>query len=271
MRTTFHRWPTQVFRPRRGSQELRRNMTGQPAAGRECPTLIKRTFGRLEFVICFLCLQAASQDVQFLAEIDAHLRLNSIFRAYIKTKEDRDGGNPTQTGIGPSIQLYVKALLRLKKVTAFDLNESKSRFLVLEGEYRYIAAPDAPTDNRMLVAATLNFFLKAAFFISDRNRVDLDRKNGVLASRYHNKLALERPVAIHSYQLIPYLAAEHYYLSPYNKWSSTAHYAGCLFPVGHHVEFNTYYEHENNTAEHPNKPENVVGLALYLYFSVDKS
>jgi len=28
-----------------------------------------------------------------------------------------------------------------------------------------------------------------------------------------------------------------------------------------HVEFNTYYEHENNTGKHPNKPENAVGLA----------
>ena len=37
--------------------------------------------------------------------------------------------------------------------------------------------------------------------------------------------------------------------------------------VGQHVEFNPYYEHENNTGRHKNHPENAVGLALYLFFS----
>jgi hypothetical protein len=39
--------------------------------------------------------------------------------------------------------------------------------------------------------------------------------------------------------------------------------------VGRHVEFNPYYEHENNTGGKTNHPENAVGLALYLFFSVD--
>jgi len=43
-----------------------------------------------------------------------------------------------------------------------------------------------------------------------------------------------------------------------------------LFPVGKHFEFNTYYEHENDTGKHPNKQQNYIGLALYLYFSVEK-
>jgi hypothetical protein len=40
--------------------------------------------------------------------------------------------------------------------------------------------------------------------------------------------------------------------------------------VGKHFEFNTYYEHQNNTGKHPNNPVNQVGLALYLYFSLEK-
>lgn len=73
---------------------------------------------------------------------------------------------------------------------------------------------------------------------------------------------------MHSYHLIPYLAAEPYYESQYGKWSTTALYVGSLFPVGKHVQFNTYYEHENNTGKHPNQQVNEVGLALYLFFSV---
>jgi hypothetical protein len=39
-----------------------------------------------------------------------------------------------------------------------------------------------------------------------------------------------------------------------------------LFPRGKHVEFNTYYEHDNNTGKHPNPQVNSAGLALYLFF-----
>ena len=232
---------------------------------------VHTTFWRWAIPVCFVCLPACAQDVQFLPEIDAHLKLNSYVRTYLEAKDDQDGGDSSQFGIGPSIQLYVKPLVKLKRVTGFDLDDAKARFLVLETGYRYITAPIAPPEDRMLAAVTLNFPLMAGLHLSDRNRADLDWKNGSFTWRYRNKLTLERTFAIRSYHFIPYVAAEPYYESQYAKWSTTALYAGCLFPLSKHVEFNTYYEHENNTGKHPNKPENAVGLALYLYFSVDKS
>jgi hypothetical protein len=51
--------------------------------------------------------------------------------------------------------------------------------------------------------------------------------------------------------------------------SNNALYAGCLLPVGKHVEFNSYYENENNIGGHNDHPENAVGLALYLLLSAD--
>jgi hypothetical protein len=36
------------------------------------------------------------------------------------------------------------------------------------------------------------------------------------------------------------------------------------------VEFNPYYEHENDTGKRPNKQENFIGLAVHFYFSVEK-
>jgi len=216
------------------------------------------------------CVPAYAQETEFLPEIDAHLKLNKTFRAYLEAKEDRDGGDPTQATIGPSLQIYLKPLIKLKKVTSFDLDDAKSRFLVLDVGYRYITAPGAAPENRMLVAATSNFPLSAGFLISDRNRADLDWKNGVFAWRYRNKLTIERTFAIGSYHLIPFVAAEPYYESQYGKWSTTSLYAGCLFPVGKHVEFNTYYEHDNNTGKHPNQQVNSAGLAMYLFFSLEK-
>jgi hypothetical protein len=222
------------------------------------------------FLLYFSCLTARAQNVQFLPEVDAHLKLNSTFRAYLEAKDDRDGGDPTQFTIGPSIQFYLKPLIKLKTVTAFDLDDSKSRFLVVEGGYRYIIAPNAAPENRILVAATANFPLMAGFHLSDRNRADLDWKNGGFTWRYRNKLSLERTFSIRSYHFIPYVAAEPYYESQYNKWSTTDLFVGGLFPVGRHLEFNTYYEHENDTGKHPNTQQNYIGLALYLYFSLGK-
>jgi len=219
---------------------------------------------------CLFGLPVFAQDSQFLPEIDAHLNLNSTFRAYLEVKDDRDGGDSTQFAIGPSLQLYLKPLIKLRKITSFDLDDAKSRFLVLETGYRYVAAPGAPPENRMIVAATSNFPLSAGFFVSDRNRAEFDWKNGVFSWRYRNKLTVERTFAIRSYHLIPYIAAEPFYESQYSKWSTTSLYAGCLFPVGKHVEFNTYYEHDNNTGKHHNQQVNSLGLALYLYISLEK-
>ncbi len=142
---------------------------------------------------------------------------------------------------------------------------------MLEAGYRYITAPDAPVDNRFLTSVTFHFPLKADFLITNRNRADLDWKANTFKWRYRNKTTLERTFAIHSYHLIPYFAEESYYESQYDKWSTTEVYAGCLLPVGQHVEFNPYYEHANNTgSKKGNTQDNYVGLALYLFFSVGK-
>jgi hypothetical protein len=220
-------------------------------------------------LVCFACLPARAQDAQFLPEIDAHLKLTSSVRAYLQAKDDRDGGDPTQFTLGPSIQFYLKPLLRLKNITSFDLDDAKSRALVLETGYRYITAPGAPPENRMETIATFHLPLKG-FLLSDQNRADLDWKNGSFTWRYEYKLTVERAFSIRSYHLIPYIAAEPYYESLYEKWSTTALYAGCRFPVGKHVVFNPYSEHENNTGKRPNQQQNYIGLALYLYFSLPK-
>jgi hypothetical protein len=222
------------------------------------------------FLVCFICLPAHAQETEFLPEIDAHLTLNHTFRTYLQLKDDRDGGDPTQFLVGPSLQLYLKPLLRLKNVNTFDLDDSKSRLLVLETGYRYITAPDAPGESRLIEAATFNFPLQAGFFASDRNRFELDWKNSVFSWRYRNKLTVDRTVVVHSYHFIPYVAAEPFYESQYSKWSTTSLYAGFLWPIGKHVQFNTYYEHDNNTGKSPNQQVNSAGLALNLYFSLEK-
>jgi hypothetical protein len=109
--------------------------------------------------------------------------------------------------------------------------------------------------------------LKAGILVSDRNRIYLDWKNGDFLWRYLNKLELQRGFSIRKFHLIPYLAAEPAYLDQYSKWSTTALYAGSLFPWGRHVQIDTYYEHQNDTSKKSNKQTNDIGLTCNFYFS----
>jgi hypothetical protein len=212
---------------------------------------------------------ARAEQLQFLPEFDANFKLNSMVRFNFEAKGDREGGDPLQLQIGPSIQFYLKPLVKLKEVTAFDLNDAKSRFLIMEAGFRDVTAPNAQPIGRMIVAVTSNFPLKAGFLISDRNRADLDWQTGrPFTWRYRTKFAVERTVSVYSYHFIPYVAAEPYYESQYGKWSTTALFAGSLFPVGKHVQFDAYLEHQNNTGgKRPNKQDKEIGLALHLYFA----
>src|SRR4051812_22493937 len=106
-------------------------------------TRVQRTFWAGVVLVCFACPPARAQDLQFLPEVDAHFKLNSLVRVYFEVKDDRDAGEPDQFGIGPSVQFYLKPLIKLKNITSFDLDDAKSRVSVLETGYRYITAPNA--------------------------------------------------------------------------------------------------------------------------------
>ena len=231
---------------------------------------LRRRWRKIVLSLFFACASARGQSVQFLPEIDTYLKINSMVRAYFEAKEDRDGGDPTQATLGPSVQFSLKPLVKLKDITTFDLDDAKQRPLVLETGYRYITAPNAAPENRFLTSATFHLPVTTRFLITDRNRADLDWKDGKFSWRYRNKLTAERTFAIHSYHFIPYASVEPYYESKYDKWSTTSLYAGCLFPAGKHMQFNPYYEHDNNTGKRPNQQVNSIGLALYLYFSFEK-
>lgn len=212
-------------------------------------------------------LPASAQENQFLPEIDFYAKLNSEMRFQMQAKQTREGGEPTQAEIGPSIDFYVHPWVRLAKVRQFDLDDAKSRPLVLAVGYRYLPeANGGAATNRLEPVATSRFPLGTKALITDRNRFDLDWKSGGFTWRYRNRVQLEREIAIRSYHMTPYASAEFFYESQYSKWSDTALYAGCRFPIRKHAVFNPYYEHQNETGKPPNQQLNQLGLILALYF-----
>ena len=209
---------------------------------------------------------AQTSTTEFLPEIDANFKLNSYVRFVFQAKDTREGGDPTQAEIGPSIEFYLKPLLKLKNVTLFDLDDAKSRPLVLAVGYRLVSTPGKPATNRMEPVLTFHVPITARILITDRNRADLDWQAGKFTWRYRNRLTAERRFTIKDYHPAPYVSAELFYESQYSKISSTNLYAGCLLPVGKHVQFDPYYEHENNTGKRPNSQVNAIGLVLNLFF-----
>ena len=214
------------------------------------------------------CLPCNAQSDQLLPEVDAYVKVASGLRVWFQAKQTREAGDPIHAEIGPSLDFYLKPFIRLKGATEFDLDDSKSRPLVFSIGYRYLPqANGAPATNRMEPVVTFNFPLKGKVLFSDRNRGDLDWKNGTFTWRYRNRIQLERTFHSGSYHWSPYVSSEFFYASQYAKWSDTAIYVGCLFPFRKHFEFNPYYEHQNSTGTSPNQQLNQLGLMLNLYFS----
>jgi hypothetical protein len=231
-------------------------------------TMALRMFWLAFVVITVSCGVATAQETQFLPEMDVYLKLNENVRLWGQAKDTRKGGDPSQLAIGPSLELYTKPLITLKRVAVFDLDEAKSRPLVISAGYRYLTG--SPSTNRMELAATSHLPMKLGLLISDRNRSDLDWSNGKFNWRYRNRLEVEKSLTIRSYHPSPYASVEVYYESQYQKWSTTEIYVGCLFPIKKHFELDPYYEHQNNTGKKPNSQLNGIGLILNMYFSAKK-
>ena len=219
-------------------------------------------------LILFLlpCRPTNAQTFQFLPEVDVYTKVHPDIRFNFQAKETREAGDPTQTEIGPGFDFFLKPLVRLRSVTAFDLDDSKARPLQFSVGFRYIPSPDKPHVERLELVVTPHWPIFANILLSDRNRTDLDWSKDQLTWRYRNKVTMERRFAINSYHPGPYVAAEVFYQSQYSKWTTTALYAGCLLPLGKHFEFDPYYEHQNVTNKRPNQQFNQFGLILNMYF-----
>ena len=217
------------------------------------------------FLLLLSCEQTSAQTFQFLPEVDAYYKIQPDIQFNFQAKETREAGEPTQGELGPSFNFLLKPLVRLKEVTLFDLDDAKSRPLLLSVGYRYVPTVGKPPTQRVEPVLTFHLPLTAKILLSDRNRWDLDWSQGRFTWRYRNRPTLERRVRIRSYHPAPYVSSEFFYQSQYHKWATTALYTGCLLPAGKHIQFDPYYEHQNITGKRPNQQLDQFGLVLNLY------
>lgn len=201
----------------------------------------------------------ASQSLQSWPEVDAYLRFNSNVRGSFFVALTRENDEGSSVEVGPNIDFFLKSLVKLKRITGFELDQSKSRPAIFRLLYRYKPQIDGPTEHLVGLEATGRYPLIRGVLVSDRNRADLRYIDGAFSWRYRNQLSAERTVAIHGYHFTPYLRAEAFYDSRFEKWSRTALTAGSTFPVGRHFELEWYYEHHNDTANSPNRQVDGLG------------
>ena len=212
-------------------------------------------------------MPARSQQIaQFWPEIDTYVKLNPTFRLMFDASTTQEAGNTIGGQFGANFDMFTKPLLKLKRFTVFQLDESKSRPLTIRIGYNRLPTPGKPPENRVVLDATPRYPLKAGILVADRNRVDLRWINGDFSWRYRNRLMVERTFGIHSYHFTPYVRGEAYYVSTAGKWSRTAEDVGCLFPIRRRAEIEAYYEHMNDTSKSPNQQTHGIGLVLSLYF-----
>jgi Protein of unknown function (DUF2490) len=211
-------------------------------------------------------LRAQNQSFQAWPEVDAYFQLNSNVRVSLFDAATRENRQGTSAEIGPNIDFFFKPLVKLKRITVFELDQSKNRLLMFRAGYRYMPSSDWPPEHRGLLEATGNYPLVRGVLLSDRNRLDLRSIDGELSWRYRNRISAERTVSLHSYHFIPYLRAEAYYDSNFHKWSRTAGSVGCVFPFRKRYELEPYYEHQNDTATAPNRQVNALGFVFSMYF-----
>ena len=70
---------------------------------------------------------AQEQSAQAWPEVDTYVTLNSDVRVSFFAAATREGREGTNAEIGPNIDFYFKPLVKLTRITVFELDQSKSR------------------------------------------------------------------------------------------------------------------------------------------------
>jgi hypothetical protein len=216
--------------------------------------------------VLIFCVGTSAQTFQFWPEVDTYVKVNDKVRFYFVASQTRENGTGTDGEIGPNIDFFLNPLFRLKRITVFQLDQSKSRPLMFRLGYRYLPSTTDASEHRIVMEATPRYPLIRGALVTDRNRADLRFIEGKFSWRYRNRLTVERTFTSGRVHFTPYARAEAYYDSNYNKFSRVAVDVGTIFPVGEHVELEGYYEHQNDTGKSPNRQVNALGAVLTLYF-----
>jgi len=211
---------------------------------------------------------AQAQSKQLWPETSTFIKINDTVRFYFLMTTVREEKGSTEAEIGPSVDFFLPALKGGRKWSLFPLDDSRNQFLVLRVGYHYVYpyTEEGSNEHRGILELTARHPLLIGVVVSDRNRMDLRSIAGAGSWRYRNRLTIEREFSVGRLRLSPYVRGEIYYDSRYGKWSRTALTGGATLPFNRHFEFESYFEHQNDTGGSSNRTVNALGLVFNLYF-----
>ena len=219
-------------------------------------------------MVLSLGTSALAQSNRVWPETSTFVKLTDQMRFYFLMTTVKEERTSTEGEVGPNFDFYLKPLRKLDRWAGFRLDESKTRLLMVRVGYRYIFpyGGDGSDEHRGVVEATARCPLMHGVLASDRSRVDLRTIDGTFSWRYRNRLTVEREFSAGRFRFAPYVRGEIYYDSRHDKVSRTALIAGSSFPITGHFEFESYFEHQNDSGGSPNRTVNAVGVVANFYF-----
>jgi hypothetical protein len=206
---------------------------------------------------------------QFWPETDIYVSLGEntrLFGLLAGTRTKADGYTDGQVGI--HIDWFTPPLFNQKRMER-RADIAKNRFVQLRLGYLYgrtpANSPNPFVEQTGVAEFTPRFFLPGKVLATDRNRGDFRFLNGVFTPRYRNRLKLERTFPLGRFNITPYISAEAFYNWRYNAFNRVRYSVGEELELTRRIVLETYYLRQQDSKSDP-KGENVVGLALQLYF-----
>jgi hypothetical protein len=145
----------------------------------------------------------------------------------------------------------------------------RNRYLTFRAGYRYrtsLTPGDPVRESRIIIEVNSRYHLPWQLVISDRNRGEFRFIRGqAFATRYRNRLRLERDINCGSYTFTPYVYDEIFYDPRYDQWTPNRYALGFQFPAGEHIVLEPYYLRQDGNRSNP-PHTNVFGFKFNLYF-----
>jgi hypothetical protein len=147
-------------------------------------------------------------------------------------------------------------------------NFTMNKYFSFGTAYRYaMAQPPGRShtrEHRFFLDFTGRAPLKDGFVLSDRNRFEFRRINGIESHRYRNKLQLERSFTIADRNVTPYLAGEVFYDDRFHIWNRTRIYAGVRVPLNQHLTLDPYFLEQFDVRDRPFERRHVIAINLRI-------
>ncbi len=194
----------------------------------------------------------SSSDWQFWPEVDVSTKLSQrvpvLGMGTLHFGKNVSDLNEEQAGVG--------------------FNFTLNKYLSLSPAYRYGSAqpPGRPhaREHRFFLDFTARVPLTKGFVLSDRNRIEFRRINGIESHRYRNKLQLERSFSIGDRKLTPYLSDEVFYDDRFHIWNRNRIYAGVRVPLNQHLSLDPYFLEQFDVRDRPFERRHVLAINLRI-------